>query len=58
MRECEEGQKRGWSMIPSQPSVFLPLPVQCHGGGTQKADKQTVNEKVSGRFVAKGTRPF
>lgn len=28
------------------------------GVGSQRADKQTADDKASGRFVARGTRPF
>lgn len=39
----------------SPPPLSFPL---CHRGGSQRADKQTADDKASGRFVARGTRPF
>lgn len=35
---------------------FILLFAQCHGGGSWQAEPQTVDEKVSRRFVARGTR--
>lgn len=33
-------------------------PLLCRRGGSQRADEQTTDDKASGRFVARGTRPF